>query len=847
MNRSEVDYEKLSPMMKQYMDIKKEHEDELLFFRLGDFYELFFEDGILASRELELTLTGKNAGLDERIPMCGVPFHSVSPYIEKLINKGYKVAICEQLEDPRYTKGMVKRGVVQVISKGTVFDFELLNKNENNYIASLLDFNHLYILTYADISTGKLYSLTLEHNLDDVINEILSLNIKELILADNSDVNLINLLKNQYNISYTISSEYLESKDYEKLLEQVKDMHQKTGIKHLLYYLVVKELKDCSHFNNVNVINKKDVLKMDIHTIRNLELVETLRLKERTNSLVWLLDKTKTAMGSRLLREWILNPLTNKDEILKRYSEIEKFNTEFIVKDELRENLNLVYDLERLSSKVVGGNLNARDLLQLKQSLSILPTIKDKLLSIGLDYDIDTHQDIYLLLEKSIYENPPVGIKEGYLIKEGYNSELDELKSIRSGGKDFISDFEKQVKEETGIKNLKVGYNKVFGYYIEVSKGQVGLVKEEYKWDRKQTLTNCERFISPLLKEKEALILNAEDRIIDLEYNLFNEIRDIIKKEVLGLLKTASIIAKVDVIISLSVCADEYHLVKPELNDNHIIDIKNGKHPVIEKVSKGMYVPNDCLMDENTNTLLITGPNMSGKSTYMRQLAIIIIMAQMGSFVSADYANLPIIDQIFTRIGASDDLVSGESTFMVEMKEAKNAICNATKNSLILFDELGRGTATFDGMSLAKAILEYVASEIGCKTLFSTHYHELTEIETYYPSIKNVHVAVKEEGEEVKFLHKIKNGPVDKSYGIHVAKLANMPKKVIDRAGTILKEYEKGGKETVSNKVQLSMPLDEITETKESILEEKLKDIDPLNMTPMEAINTLYELKELTK
>ena len=847
MNRSEVDYNKLSPMMKQYMDIKKEYEEELLFFRLGDFYELFFEDGILASRELELTLTGKNAGLDERIPMCGVPFHSVSPYIEKLVNNGYKVAICEQLEDPRNVKGMVKRGVVQVISKGTIFDYELLNKNESNYIASLLDFNHLYILTYCDISTGKLCSLTLEHNIDSVINEVLSLNIKELIIADNSDVNLINLLKNQYEISLNISSEYLEDKSLEKLLEQLKDMHQKTGVKHLLYYLVVKELKDCSHFNDVKIINKKDVLKMDIHSIRNLELIETLRLKERTNSLLWLLDKTKTAMGSRLLREWILSPIVNKEEIENRYNEIEKFNTEFIIKDELRDKLSLVYDIERLSGKVVGGQLNARDLLQLKNSISVLPSIKELLSNLDLNYDIDTHQDIYLLLDKAIFENPPVGIKEGYLIKEGYNEELDELKKIRSGGKDFLSDFEKTVKEETGIKNLKVGYNKVFGYYIEVSKGQVNLVKDEYKWDRKQTLTNCERFISPLLKEKEAMILNAEDRIIDLEYNLFNEIRETIKKEVLSLLKTASTLSKLDVMLSLAVCADEYHLVRPTINSENIIDIVEGKHPVIEKVSKGLYVPNDCLMDEKINTLLITGPNMSGKSTYMRQLAIIIIMAQIGSFVPAKTANLPIIDQIFTRIGASDDLVSGESTFMVEMKEAKNAICNATKNSLILFDELGRGTATFDGMSLAKAILEYVASEIGCKTLFSTHYHELTEIESTYPTIKNVHVAVKEEGEEVTFLHKIKNGPVDKSYGIHVAKLANMPKKVIDRASIILKEYEKGVRVDAGSKVQLSMAFDEPQTVTNSLLEEKLKEIDPLNMTPMEALNELYELKELTK
>ncbi|MCR5787791.1 MAG: DNA mismatch repair protein MutS, partial [Bacilli bacterium] len=643
-----------------------------------------------------------------------------------------------------------------------------------------------------------------------------------------------------------ISSDYIES-GFENLLEQVKDMHSKTGLKHLLYYLKVKEMKDCEHLSTVNIINKKNYLRMDIHTIRNLELVETLRLKERNNSLIWLLDKTKTAMGSRLLKEWILNPLIDKEEISKRFNEIEKFNTEFIIKDELREFLNDVYDLERLSGKIVGGQLNARDLLQLKNSLKALPKIKELLNNIDVNYDIDTHEDIYLLLDKAIHENPPVGIKEGYIIKDGYSEELDELKKIRTGGKDFISDFEKQVKEETGIKNLKVGYNKVFGYYIEVSKGQVGLIKDELKWDRKQTLTNCERFISPLLKEKEALILNAEDRIIELEFNLFNEVREVIKKEVLNLLKTAATIARLDVMLSLSVCADEYHLVRPQLNDNHIIDIKNGKHPVIEKVTKGLYVPNDCHMDENINTLLITGPNMSGKSTYMRQLAIIVIMCQIGSFVPADSANLPIIDQIFTRIGASDDLVSGESTFMVEMKEAKNAISNATENSLILFDELGRGTATYDGMSLAKAILEYVASEIKCKTLFSTHYHELTEIEMYYPSIKNVHVAVKEEGEEVTFLHKIKSGPVDKSYGIHVARLAQMPKKVIDRASIILKEYEKGAKVDLGSKVQLSMPFDEPEEVTKSIIEEKLEEIDPLNITPMEAINKLYELKELSK
>ena len=843
MNRSEVNREELSPMMKQYMEIKDQHPDELLFYRLGDFYELFFEDGITASRELELTLTGKNAGLKERVPMCGVPFHSVTPYIEKLIDKGYKVAICEQLEDPKTVKGTVKRGVVDVISKGSVVNLESLNEHDNNYIGSILDLSYLYLITYADISTGELKSLSINHNKNELVNEILHLNMKEIVLENNRDAELIHMLKNTYGIQVSISDEYL-TEGYESLINSTGDARVKQGIRHLLYYLVVKELKDLHHISSVEIVNKNHYLEMDIHTIRNLELTETLRLKERTYSLLWLLDKTKTAMGSRKIKQWLTNPLRDINQIEDRYQKIEVFNTQFMQKDEIRDLLFQVYDLERLCAKVICGNLNARDLLQIKNSLSVLPRIKDILKELNLEYTLNTHDELYDLLDKSIYENPPISVKEGFLIKDGYNQELDELKSIRSGGKDFIAEFEAKLKETTGIKNLKVGFNRVFGYYIEVSKGQVENVSEAWGWERRQTLTNYERYISPELKEKEALILNAEEKIFELEYELFNQIRDRVKEEILEIKKTADVISEIDALISLAVCSEEYNLVKPTLNQDNKIEIIEGRHPVIEKVSKDAYVPNDIIMDEATDVLLITGPNMSGKSTYMRELAIIIIMAQMGSYVPAKSTNLPIIDKIFTRIGASDDLVSGESTFMVEMKEAQNALIHATKNSLILFDELGRGTATYDGMSLAQAILEYVAKNIKCKTLFSTHYHELTRLDQEFLNVKNVHVAAKEEGNMITFLHKVQNGPADKSYGIHVARLAKMPEELLERAQNILDGYEKGEvkKTKESDNRQLSMIFDE---PKEDKLREKLNSIDPLHVTPMEAMNLLFELKEL--
>ena len=846
MKLSEVDRSKLSPMMAQYMEIKDKYKDELVFYRLGDFYEMFFDDALIASRELELTLTGRVAGLEEKVPMCGVPHASVKTYIEKLVNKGYKVAICEQLEDPRYTKGMVKRGIVDVISKGTIADNDLLNDKDTSYIASILFFSDSILLTILDISTSYLATISIENNEETLINEILELNLKEVILVDNLNTNLINLLKNTYNVEVTINSEFLWDK-YKTLLESIPDARVKSGVAHLFYYLDVRQLKDLSHITKINYLHKNDFLEMDIHSIRNLELVETLRLKERTYSLVWLLDKCKTAMGSRKLKSWMLNPLKNKDKINERYDKIEKLNNEFIIKDELKNLLYEVYDIERLSGKVINGSLNARDLLQLKNSIKVMPMIKEKITTLGFDYSLDTHEELFKLLDASIVDEPPISIKEGYMIKNGFNSELDELRNIRSGGKDFVAAFEAKVKEETGIKSLKVGFNKVFGYFIEIPNGSKNLVKDEYHWERRQTLTNCERYISPELKEKESMILNAEENIIDLEYKIFCDIKNIVKQEVPHLNATADVLGELDALVSLSACSEEYNLVRPNITDEHIIDIKNGRHPVVEVVSKLEYVPNDCELDNGVNTLLITGPNMSGKSTFMRQLAIIVIMAQMGSFVPCESATLPIIDKIFTRIGASDDLVSGESTFMVEMKEARNAIHNATANSLILFDELGRGTATYDGMSLAQAILEYISDNIKSFTLFSTHYHELTRLDKKYKNIKNVHVSAVENGNEITFLHKVKNGAVDKSYGIHVARLAKMPDSLLKRADEILNEYESNAKKkNPEEKIQLTMDF-ETNVKKDDIIKETIENIDVLNTTPMEALNVLFDLKQKIK
>lgn len=850
MKMNEVDKSKVSPMMVQYMDIKEQHMDELLFYRIGDFYELFFEDSYIASRELELTMTGKNAGLSERIPMCGIPHHAVKSYVEKLINKGYKVAICEQVEDPRFTKGMVKREVVEVITKGTMVDLEFLNERDFNYIGSIIDFDYIYLLTYIDISTGEVNSLYLDHKEDLLVNEIITLNLKEVIVKNDFNLELLNTLVNNYQVNLSISDELLED-EYKSIYEDIDDERIIYGIKHILYYLHIKELKELSHLNKVNIINKDEYLEMDVHSIRNLELIETLRLKERKYSLIWLLDKTKTAMGSRMLKNFLLNPLKDKDKINERYDFVEALNNNFLLRDELMRDLYEVYDLERLCGKVTCGSLNARDVLQIKNSLKVLPDINRILKELKFDIKVEEHKEVCELLEKAIYEDPPITIKEGYLIKEGYNEELDELKKIRSGGKDFIASIEEEERNRTGIANLKVGYNKVFGYYIEVTKGQIANIPEDAGWERRQTLTGAERFITPELKEKEALVLNAEEKIIDLEYELFNDIRNILKNNVFKLENTAKLLARIDVYSSLSLVSEEHHLVRPKLMDNRSVKIIEGFHPVVETVSGNTYVKNDIIMDDKTDTLLITGPNMSGKSTYMRQLAITIIMAQIGSFVPCEYAELPIFDKIYTRIGASDDLVSGESTFMVEMLEAKNAIVNATPNSLILFDELGRGTATFDGMSLARSILEYVNEKIKCKTLFSTHYHELTDLDKTYSNIKNIHVEAKEQDGNITFLHKVKDGAVDKSYGIHVARLAGMPDEILKRADQILEVYENDSKKNRKDKEpiidnQLSFNFTEPVDDHKELID-LINSIDPLNTTPMESLNYLFKIKEELK
>lgn len=843
MNRKDVDISKVTPMMKQYLEIKEKNEDIIIFFRLGDFYEMFFEDAIKVSRELELTLTGKNAGLKEKIPMCGIPHHAANIYIEKLVERGYKIGICEQLEDPKSVeKGIVKRDLIQIISKGTIIDDESLVEFENNYIGNILDFNHAYVICYTDISTGEINTTLLEHNVSKVVSEVVSIGIKEIILPSKVDKTILSLLKNQFKIATSISDEIEELKEYEYIYEDIKDIRYIEAIKHLLTYINHTQKRNLSHLQKAIIKEDKSFLKMDIHTKRNLELTETLRLKQRNYSLIWLLDKTKTAMGSRMLKSMIENPLIDREKINQRYDTVETLLREFILKEDLNQALFEVYDLERLSGRVAFGNANAKDLLQLKNSLKVLPTIREILSKINFYKNIEPLNDLYNLLEKSIYENPPLSIKEGYLIKEGYNQELDELKDLRKGGKDFVARFEAEEKERTGIKNLRVGYNRVFGYYIEVSKGNVKDIKEEYGYERRQTLANVERYISPILKEKEALILNAEEKIIELEYNLFIEIRDKIKEYIPRLQNIAKTISEIDVLQSFATVAEENHYVRPKLVTEQKIAIIDDRHPVVEKVIDGEYVPNDIMMDENTNILLITGPNMAGKSTYMRQLAITVIMAQIGSYVPAKETTLPIFDAIFTRIGASDDLVSGESTFMVEMKEANHAISNATEHSLILFDELGRGTATFDGMALAQSIIEYIEKNIRCKTLFSTHYHELTDLSETLKTLKNVHVSAHEEDGNITFLHKIKEGSIDKSYGIHVAKLADLPSALIERANQILKVYEnKEQKRDVV--IQESLPLDELMK-EESAVEKEIKELDILNVTPLDALNILYSLKE---
>ena len=837
MERKDVKLEDVSPMMREYLKTKSEYEGIILFYRLGDFYEMFFDDALTASHELELTLTGKQCGLSERVPMCGVPHHALNVYLEKLIEKGYKVAICEQMEDPKTAKGIVKREVIQIVSAGTLTSTEIVNEKDFNYIASVTDYNYIYALTYADLLSGKVYTTFIEKNQDKIISHIVNLNIKEVVVHDNFDVDLIHKLKTNYNIFISYyNDEIIYKKD---IFRRVTDSKLINNTSLLLNYLTNSLKQDLSHIQEVEVIDSGLFLELDKECIKNLELVETIRNKDRQNSLLGFMDKTKTAMGSRLLKSYLISPSINKDEILRRQNLTEKLINEFLLKSELKSYLYEIYDLERLTGKVVCSNLNARDLLQLKTSIKVIPDINNILKSLG-ERELETFDELYNLLESSIKEDVPLTIKEGNIIKDGFNSEIDELRSIKSGGKDFISKFEMEEKERTGIKGLKIGFNKVFGYYIEVPKGQVSQVKPEFQYDRKQTISNCERYITPLLKEKENLILNAEERLNNLEYDVFCNIKEEVKKYISSLQKVSNYIAYYDVIQSFATVAEESNFVKPTINEEGIVEIIGGRHPVVESVIDGEYIDNDVVLDGKTNILIITGPNMSGKSTYMREFGIIAILNQIGSYVPASKCNLPIFDKIFTRIGASDDLVGGESTFMVEMKESAYALLNATSNSLILFDELGRGTSTYDGMSLAGAIIDYIATKIKCKTLFSTHYHELTDMENKLPGIHNVHVSIDETDGDITFLHKVMDGPVDKSYGINVAKLANLPISVIDKANELLREYENNDSKPHKKITQFQLDLD----TKSDELRDYIKTINPLEVTPIEALVILDKIKK---
>lgn len=833
--------QKYSPMMMQYLGIKEQNKDAIVMFRLGDFYEMFFDDAIIVSKELELALTGKNAGAKERVPMCGVPFHSASGYIQKLVDNGHKVAIVEQLTDPG-KKGIVERGVVQIVTPGTIFD-ESMTKNKNNYIACMMIFDFVYTLAFCDITTGEFQVVNIDKKDHLLNNQLASMEVKEIVVKSDCTYNFNDSIMVSHYDNETFNEKYRD------IFHNIKDLKEIKVSTLLLNYLIETQKRDLEHLQMIEEINNQDFMTMDLYTKKSLELTENSKDHEKYGSLFWLLDMTKSAMGARLLKNYIDRPLLKKEAIEERLDIVEIFTQQFIQRESIKEILKEIYDLERLSSRIAFGNINARDLKWISSSLKVLPELKQQLYSFNepltdqLANQIIDLSHITKLIDDAIIDNPPLTIKEGNIIKDHFNEELDELRYLRDHGKQWLVDFEQKEREKTGIKNLKVGYNRVFGYYIEVTKGSLDLVKDEFEYTRKQSLSNAERFITPELKDMESRILSAQDKIQKLEYVLFTQVRNEIKKEVHLIQDVSKIIARVDVYQSLAMLASENSYVRPVFNDQKIMDIKEGRHGVIEKVmGHGKYVPNDVSIDENSPVVLITGPNMGGKSTYMRQVALIVIMAQIGSFVPAKYANLTIFDQIFTRIGASDDLISGQSTFMVEMLEANNALRFASEKSLILFDEIGRGTATFDGMAIAQAMIEYIASEIHCMTLFSTHYHELTFLEDKGLGIQNVHASARVDNDHLVFEYLIKKGRSNKSYGVNVAKLAKLPDEVINRANLVLETLEENN---VEDRLIEEKQVQVIE--KESEVEKYLKTIDPMALSPLDALSTLIELKKLVK
>ncbi len=865
-----------SPMMQHYLETKKQYKDCVLFYRLGDFYEMFFEDAEIVSRELELTLTGKDCGQEQRAPMSGIPYHAAEGYIAKLIEKGYKVAICEQMEDPKLAKGMVKREVVRVVTPGTVIESNLLDEKKNNYIMAIYKSGLYFGISVCDISTGE-FSATqiVEHNnFARLLDEISRYSPAEIIVSKMMFNSKTELEKIQERFKTYISQESEESFDGEfELLSGmyniVDDKNEKIkekelvekklaiyAINALLKYLEDTQKTGLDHINTIKIYNTTRYMALDINARRNLELTEKMRDKSKKGTLLWVLDKTSTSMGGRMLRRWLNDPLVDRKEINERLDAVEELKDSIIFRGDIIEALKKVYDIERLAGKIAYGNVNGRDLISLKSSVKQLPDIKhvlagagSKLLK-GIYNELDTLDDVYEIIEKSIVDEPPIGVKDGGIIKIGYDPEIDKLKLATTEGKKWLVELENKEKEQTGIKNLKIGYNKVFGYFIEVTKSNISMVPERYI--RKQTLTNAERYITEELKQLENQILGAEEKVITLEYNAFTEVRERIEKQIQRLQKTATLISVLDVVSSFAIVAEDMGYVKPIVDNEGIIDIKEGRHPVIEKmISTSNFVPNDTYLDKNSNRLaIITGPNMAGKSTYMRQVALITLMAQVGSFVPASYAKIGIVDKIFTRVGASDDLSMGQSTFMVEMMEVATILKEATNESLVILDEIGRGTSTYDGLSIAWAVAEYIADKekCGAKTLFATHYHELTELENKIEGVKNYSIAVKEKGEDIIFLRKIIDGGTDESYGVHVARLAGVPQIVTQKANEILQSLER--KNVMKNKVIDIKPKKEAADSiniynyKVAEVAHEIDKIDFNQLTPIDALNTLVKIKE---
>ncbi|MEK5215349.1 DNA mismatch repair protein MutS [Psychrobacillus sp. FSL H8-0487] len=848
-----------TPMMQQYLKIKEDHIDAFLFFRLGDFYELFHDDAIKAAAILEITLTSRK----DNIPMCGVPHHSAQGYIETLISKGYKVAICEQVEDPKHAKGVVKREVVRLVTPGTLIEGKAMQTKSNYFIASadLLASNEV-AFAYLDVSTGDGFTTILSGDEKEVVQELLSIQAKELIVSEQMYV-LINDLSTIHDFTVSIEKEELTDEAIQKYIpNHPKQTHQ--TVKRLLQYIQKTQKQSLLHIQPFTFQQRESFLAMDYHSKRNLELISSIRSGDQKGTLLWLLDETVTAMGGRKLKQWIHQPLANKQSIEARQEIVTSFLNDFMLREEIKEAFKEVYDLERLVGRIGFGSAGGRDLAQLRQSLSKVPIIK-QLLSESEDMvlqklgaALEDCEVIWRKLQEAISENPPIAVKDGGVINNGYHERLDQLRDASVNGKKWIAALEQREREITGAKNLKIGYNRIFGYYIELTKSYIHLA-DESRYVRKQTLANAERYITDELKEKESLILSAEDESLVLEYELFTQVREEIKTYIPLVQKLAKQISELDVFISFAQVAEDHRLTKPVFHDSNAMIIKEGRHPVVEKMMNNqLYVPNDCVLTEETNMLLITGPNMSGKSTFMRQIAITTVMAQIGCYVPAESAKLPIVDKIFTRIGAADDLAGGQSTFMIEMMESQHAIMNATNKSLLLFDEIGRGTSTYDGMSLAQAMMEYIHENIGANTLFSTHYHELTELEESLSKLRNVHVSATEKDGKVVFLHKLKDGPADKSYGIHVAELAQLPEQIICRAREILATFEdqeeKGESAVNVSETQLSF-FDEQPKIRKELVTipenkatdkimKKLKKVNISGTTPLEALQLLYELQK---